>query len=208
MPKKDFTDFDLEYIMWIVQIYSRIERIPGHIAEIGVASGRNTVLFGKLIKMHNQASVRQYIGFDTFDGYNARDLNRDTHLDHSEWKNFTKADVLRRCVINDVDDVIEIIEGDALKTVPDTLKQHNGKKFQAGKAKFALLYIDCNAYNPSIQSMRNFLPYMMPGGLIVIDEKLQGGETEALVEFANENDLNIEKGKGSGVPMFIEIKNN
>ena len=56
------------------------------------------------------------------------DLNRDTHLDHSEWENFTKADVLRRCVINEVDDVIEIIEGDALKQCL-ILKQHNGKKF-------------------------------------------------------------------------------
>jgi hypothetical protein len=207
LPAKDFSDFDLEYLMWIVKIYSRIEQIPGHIAEIGVASGRNSVLFGKLIKMHNQGSVRQYLGFDTFDGYNDYDLNRDSHLDHNEWKTNTKKSVLQRCSINDVDDVVEIIEGDALKTVPHTLRQHTGKKFQAGKAKFALLYIDCNAYNPAIESMRSFLPFMMPGGLIVIDEKLQGGETEALLEFARENNLSISRQKGNSVPMFIQINN-
>ena len=46
-------------------------------------------------------------------------------------------------------------------------------KFLPGKGKFALLYIDCNAYLPAIKSMENFLPYIVPGGFIVIDENFR-----------------------------------
>ena len=73
-PHKLINDLDLEYLLWICNIYLRIKNIPGHIAEIGVADGRNAILFGRLIKIHNDQSVRQYIGFDTFDGFTQKDL--------------------------------------------------------------------------------------------------------------------------------------
>ena len=153
-------DYNLEYLLWICNIYLKIKKVPGHIAEIGVADGRNTILFGRLIQMHRDQSVRQYIGFDTFDGFIDRDLARDTHLDKISWKNNSLKRVLKRCFDNNVDNLVEIFEGDASNIVPNILKNHTGKKFQKGKAKFALLYIDCNAYIPAIKSMEHFLPYM------------------------------------------------
>ncbi len=203
-PSIIINDLDLEYLLWICNIYLKIKNIPGHIAEIGVADGRNTILFGKLIKMHNDQSVRQYIGFDTFLGFTQKDLERDKHLEKRRWKNNSKKKVLSRCHENNIEDVVEIFEGDAVRIVPDILKNHLGKKFQKNKAKFALLYIDCNAYTPSIKSMENFLPYMTPGGYIVIDEKIQGSETEAIFNFAKKNKLIIER-ESNNVPVFIKI---
>ena len=84
------------------------------------------------------------------------------------------------------------------------MTNHQGKKFQKNKAKFALLYIDCNAYLPAVASMQNFLPYMTPGAYIVIDEKIQGSETEAILNFAKKNDLTVER-ESINVPMFIKI---
>jgi len=202
---KVIKDVDLEYLLWISNLYLKIKYIPGHIAEIGVADGRNTVLFGRLIKIHNDQSVRQYIGFDTFDGFTNNDLIRDNHLDKTRWKNNSRNSVMKRCQDNDVEELVEIFEGDALNLVPKILKDHKGKKFQKGKAKFALLYIDCNTYIPAIKSMENFLPHMMPGGFIVIDEKLQGSETEAILDFARKQNLKVQRFSGNEVPMFIQI---
>ena len=163
------------------------------------------MLFGRLIKLHGDQSVRQYIGFDTFTGFTNKDLARDKHLDKASWKNNSRKNVLKRCQDNDVEELVEIFEGDAVDVVQKVLKDHRGKKFQKGKAKFALLYIDCNAYTPAIKSMENFLPHMMPGGFIVIDEKLQGGETEAILDFAKRHNRKVQKFAGNEVPMIIQI---
>lgn len=201
-------DYDLEYLLWISNIYLKIKNTPGHIAEIGVADGRNTILFGRLIKLYGDKLVRQYLGFDTFNGFTDRDLVRDTHLDKINWKNNSRERVLKRCFDNDIEDLVEIFEGDASKIVPHVLKNHIGKKFSKGNAKFALLYIDCNAYIPAMDSMEFFLPYMIPGGFIVIDEKNQGGETEAIIEFAKKHSLKLEKLGPNEVPLCIQIPNN
>lgn len=202
---KVIKDYDLEYLLWISSIYLKIKYLPGNIAEVGVADGRNTVLFGRLIKLHNDQSVRQYIGFDTFDGYTKKDLDRDKHLNKSGWKTNSKEAVLNRCKDNDIEEIVELFEGDATVTVPKILKDHKGKKFQKGKAKFALVYIDCNAYFPAINSMESFLPHMVPGGLIIIDEKLQGSESEAILDFAKRYSFKVERFGSNEVPMAIQI---
>lgn len=200
-------DNDLEYLLWVTSLYIDITHVPGHIAEIGVAGGRNAVLFGKLIKLFNDTNVRQYIGFDTFEGYVQRDLTRDTHLSDQAWRGqtYTKSAVEKRCGLTGVQKSIELIQGDAAITVPEILQQHQGKLFQKGKAKFALLYIDCNAFEPAIASMRNFYDYMAHNSIIAIDEKLQGGETEALSEFASEKNLAVERSGPNNVPMMIRV---
>ena len=43
----------------------------------------------------------------------------------------------------------------------------------------------------------------MPGGLIAINEKLQGGEWSALFDFASEKDLRVERLGSNEVPMVI-----
>ena len=53
-PKRLIKDEDLEYLLWISNLYLKIINTPGHIAEIGVANGRNAILFGRLIKLHNE----------------------------------------------------------------------------------------------------------------------------------------------------------
>jgi hypothetical protein len=207
-PSKDISDGDLEYLLWICSIYHKLDSIPGHIAEVGVAGGRNAVFFGRLIKIFGHESTRQYVGFDTFEGYAPSDLARDKHLaaGNDRWKAFSKTSVLERCSINGIDDLVELFEGNASIEVPRVLSEHRGKKFQPGKARFALVYIDCNAYTPAINSLRAFLPYLMPGAYIVIDEKLQGGESEAMIDFAMENGLSVIKPGNMQVPMLLKLK--
>ena len=206
-PAKEIKDEDLEYLLWISNLYLQVVNIPGHIAEVGVANGRNTILFARLMQMYGDSSVRQYLGFDTFDGFTENDLERDEHLvkNNNRWKVFSKKGVLERCAINGVENEVEIFEGDAASVIIKTLSSHNGKKFQPGKARFALVYIDCNAYRPALESMEAFLPHMVPGSIFAVDEKLQGGETEAMLEFAKAHNFLIEKPGRNQVPMIIKI---
>jgi hypothetical protein len=46
---------------------------------------------------------------------------------------------------------------------------------------------------------------MVPGSIFAVDEKLQGGETEAMLEFAKAHNFLIEKPGRNQVPMIIKI---
>ncbi|MDA8554979.1 class I SAM-dependent methyltransferase [Luminiphilus sp.] len=169
--------------------------MPGHIMEIGVASGRNAVLFGNLIKLFDDGARRQYLGFDTFDGYVERDMKLDSGLKTDAWTDraCSYASVSARIMSAGLEDVVDLFEGDATETVRHVLKELRGKKFKPDSCRVALLYIDCNAYEPAIATMRAAKKYMSPGAIIAIDEKLMGGEMRALQDFAAEQGLTVTK---------------
>lgn len=206
-PARDIHDKDLEYLVSICNLYTEIRDVPGHIAEVGVADGRNAIIFGKLIKLHGDQNSRQYLGFDTFEGYLDRDLVRDKHLDPEAWKSLDIRRVIRRSHDNNVEKVVEFFKGDVLETAPRVLKDHKGLRFQPGKSQLALLYIDCNSYLTAIESMRIFLPHMTPNSRIVIDEKMQGGESEALADFSDEAGFRLTRGSGPGSNAYVLIRN-
>ena len=53
--------------------------------------------------------------------------------------------------------------------------------------------------------MRSFYDYMVPGGIIAIDEKIQGDESSALIDFAKETGLEIERLGKNSVPMIVRV---
>jgi hypothetical protein len=202
-------DSDVRYVTWITSLYLKLENVPGHIAEIGVASGRNAILFGQLIKLFGDSEIRQYIGFDTFMGYTDQDLKKDGFLNPERWKGdeFSLSSVKRRCERADVSLEVDFIKGDVRSSVSETLTSFEAKRFYAGKGKFALLYIDCNAFEPAFEAMHQFWDYLVPGAIIAIDEKIQAGETEAMLKFAAEKNLKIYKPNNPSVPMYVTVKN-
>jgi len=199
------SDLDLEYILWISNLYTKIGNVPGHIAEIGVATGRNSVLFGQLIRLYRHDSFRKYYGFDTFEGYLERDLNTNSHLNSSLFSNVKFKDVQQRLVFAGLEKNCTLVKGDVIETLPVFLSDYSDHRMNAGMSKFALLYIDCNAYIPAISSMEYFLPFLSPGAMIAIDEKTQGSETKALIDFAEKNGLKVFYLGSLNCPAVIEI---
>jgi len=198
-------DSDLEYLLWLSNLYLLIKNVPGHIAEIGVASGRNAILFGKLISLHGDSTIRRYYGFDTFSGYTERDLATDTHLSSCAFTDVHIADVIRRIEFNDLTSLCHLVQGDVLDTVPHFLNEYSDERLNRGLSKFSLLYIDCNAYQPAIKSMESFLPHLMPGSIIAVDEKRQGSETKALIDFASSNGFEVRYPGALNVPILLQI---
>jgi hypothetical protein len=202
VKKSSLRDYDryldqneFRYVLWLDRTYRLIENVPGHIVEIGVARGRNSIIFGHLIRLTGDDQVRNYYGFDTFDGYTEDDLRRSPHLGAAEWKATTLEFVQERLASARLSDICHVFKGD-IKQIAPAFVNSPQLRFNPGKLRIALLYIDCNAYLPAKFSMDFFKDYMTPGGIICIDEKLQGGETEALIEFCGENGLEFRKDTG------------
>lgn len=175
---------EFKYVLWLYEIYRQIRPVPGNIVEVGVAYGRNTILFSHLMQMHGETSFRSYYGFDTFDGYNDASLAEEPHLSEKAWKAVSVHDVHRRIRLAGEFDNYHLIEGDVLETLSKFLEKD--PKFRA-----ALLYIDCNAYAPAIGAMQMLKEFMSPGGVVCIDEKIPGAETRALSDFCAQNGLDL-----------------
>ena len=200
-----FNDKELIYFCWITNIFQEAMKVPGHIIEIGVASGRNSLLFGSLLKLTGESNHRKYYGFDTFEGYAEDTISDNPWLSSDSWKNedCTLRNVKKRIQKADLSETCAFFKGDCRKTIPEFLSSHKDNRIQAGQAVISLLYIDCNGYLPAISSIEKVYPYIAPGGIICIDEKIQGGETKALLEFARANNL-IAKHSYYGVPAYLQ----
>lgn len=191
---------EFRYILWINEVYRKIQNVPGHVVELGVARGRNSILFANLMEIYGESHLRKYYGFDTFSGYTQEDLNRDTHLPTTAWTSLSAEWVNLRLQRAGYEGNCTLIEGDLVETLPKFLKEM--PNFRA-----ALVYIDCNAYRPSLFAMETLKKFMAPGGIICIDELRQGGETKALIEFCENNNLQYVKDSSPlTVPAYTMIK--
>lgn len=191
---------EFRYILWINSVYEKIRNIPGHVVELGVARGRNSILFANLIEMYGESHLRHYYGFDTFYGYAEEDLKRDKHLSADYWAELSSEFARGRISRAGFGKTCTLVEGDIMETLPDFLR-----KFPNFRA--SLVYVDCNAYRPSLFAMQQLKDFIVPGGVICIDELRQGGETQALIEFCREHGLEYRKDESPfTVPAYTVLR--
>lgn len=177
---------EFRYILWLDRIYQKIATVPGHIIEAGVYRGRNAIIFGHLITLNGDDAIRKYYGFDTFFGYTPEDLAQSPHLNASAWKGSSLEFVTQRLQQAGLSNLCHVFQGDVKDALPQFFEKH--PDFRA-----ALLYVDCNAYVAARETMEICKPFMSPGGVVCIDEKRQGGETRALIEFCQAHHLRFIK---------------
>ena len=83
---------------------------------------------------------------------------------------------------------VEIIEGDATKTIDEYVKKHP-------ELIIALLYIDFDIYKPTKVALEKLAPLVCKGGIIAFDQihyDKFAGETRALKEYLDLNQIKIE----------------
>lgn len=195
---------EFNYILNLYELYKSTQNIPGHIVEIGVAHGRNAIIFGNLIKNFGEKSTKKYHGLDTFDGYSEIDILNERHLDKHKWKNIEYQSIKEKINSLGLSDISKIYKINAYD-IQDEFLNKGGFQFQPNSLLISLLYIDCNSYGAALHAMESCLPYISKGGLIAIDEKNLGGETKALVEFSQKYNLRLEKRTFPQVYSFIKI---
>jgi predicted O-methyltransferase YrrM len=84
---------------------------------------------------------------------------------------------------------VELIKGDALKTIPAFVKEHP-------HLLVSLLFMDFDIYEPTKVALETFLPRMPKGAIVAFDEldnPLWPGETLAMLEAHARRPLRIER---------------
>ena len=188
---------DLARFIAFYELFKKQIKSKGSIVECGVHQGGGMMTWAKLSSILEPYNYhRKIIGFDTFSG-----IPRFNKLDRSKKKKSKvtfreKIDVLKdiKYSIHEYDQnrfindkaKIELIKGDASKTIPKYIKSNK-------HLLISLLYFDFSIYQPTKIALNYFLPRMARGSIIAfnsLDNEHWPGETTALL-----NKLNLKKYK-------------
>ncbi|MDR0221602.1 MAG: TylF/MycF family methyltransferase [Lachnospiraceae bacterium] len=174
-----FVDFQLKSRVQFLASFSQIahdQKIQGSVCEVGVFRGE----FAKEI---NQCfSDRKCYLFDTFEGFDARDIEKEKNMGYSSGDgghlNITSTELVLAKMKHK--DKIVIKKG----YFPET--------FDIGDEKFCFVNLDVDLYLPIKEGLRIFWPLLSIGGVILVHDYFHPaykGVKAAVDEFAKENTL-------------------
>ena len=152
----------------------QIAAVPGAIAELGVYKGEFSAHLNRLLP------ERTLYLFDTFEGFDARDVSAEQGEGYSRASEGDFADTSVELVL-------------AKLTTPEKAIVRKGY-FPATadglEDQFALVSLDADLYEPTLQGLRWFYPRMNPGGVILLHDYHNtrfAGVKAAVEQFRAEN---------------------
>lgn len=197
VPRQSLSLFLAKY-----DLFKRIVNIHGSIVECGVHLGGGLMTFAQISAILEPVNyTRKVIGFDTFGGFPGLS-KKDAHsrselaktggfaISGEKYEDLKGAIEMfdRNRLLNHIPKV-ELVKGDATKTIPRYLKENP-------HTVVSLLYLDFDLFEPTKVAIENFLPRMPKGAIIGFDElNLNNwpGETLAVLETVGINSLRIRR---------------
>lgn len=181
------------------ELFKKTIDLPGHYADFGVFFGKSFFSWHKFLEVFTPtATHKKVIGFDTFAGFPAlapEDGDTDTSIQKTPGglsaasfiDEFT--DLLR---LHNADAVIpsergRIVQGDVCETLPRWLAQNP-------EARFCLINLDVDIYEPTMAILDNCWDRVVPGGVVILDEYATSkwpGETKAWDDFVRRRRLSV-----------------
>ena len=155
------------FVLNIKQVLA--DGVPGDFAELGVWRGNTAAVLA-----HYAASAgRQTLLFDTFEGFDEKDI---TGIDHQKGREFQNTSLeLTASVIGERAGV-QFVKGYFPNTVTDEFRAR----------RFAVVSLDCDLYAPMKSGLEFFYPRMEPGAIFLLHDYSSGfweGAKRAIDEF-------------------------
>jgi hypothetical protein len=128
------------------------DAVPGHFAELGVYRGNSAAVLAHYARTYG----RQLYLFDTFEGFDHRDL---TDEDFGENRPFVDTSL---AFVQDAvgTDSVHFVKGYFPTSIPpDVVGVH-----------FCVVHLDCDLYEPMKAGLEFFYPRTLPGGLLILHD--------------------------------------
>ena len=181
------------------EIFKQVLKVKGSIIECGVHRGAGLMAWAQLSAVLEPVNLtRRVYGSDTFGGFpsvHQKDRSEFTKIESGAFYADSYDELTELIKVYDSDrflghiNKVELIKGDAVKTIPEFLKSHR-------HLVVSLLFLDLDLYEPTKVAIENFFPRMPKGAIIAFDEldnPLWPGETVALLETIGINHLEIKR---------------
>jgi len=188
-PRYNLARFLVHY-----ELFKLMYTLPGSIVDLGVYRGCSTFTWAKLCEIFCPTDVRKKVyAFDTFEGF--PDITQaDGNINETEdvrkggyfgGRSIEKDLAIAQEAMNFDRHIrhlnrIEFVKGDVVQTIPEFVKS-KGNGF-----RIALLNLDVDLYEPTKIALEYFVPLMVKGGVIILDEYAVdtfGGESHAVDEY-------------------------
>jgi Macrocin-O-methyltransferase (TylF) len=207
-PRQDVTNFVIRY-----ELFKRVLNVHGSIIECGVLRGGGLMAWAQFSAIFEPTNhQRRIIGFDTFSGF--PELAKEDRLSESPEARrggFAVGSYEHLCRGADLFDKnrfvghipkIELVRGDAVKTIPQYLQKNP-------QLIVSLLYLDFDIYQPTLAAIKSFLPRMPKGAVIAFDElnlRDWPGESIAVLKALNLRDYRVERFSFGSAISFAQIE--
>lgn len=190
------------------ELLKKIKNIKGSIVECGVYSGQGLMTWAHLSNIiEPQSNFRHIYGFDSFEGFpeiHTNDLSKNIDNSKDMEAGNLKDDCYNDLLVNikyferfyynkhaqhHYRNKITLVKGDFLETADDFINTNK-------HLIISLLFLDFDIYAPTKKALEVFLPKMPKSSIVCFDEinnPICPGETIALLETLNINNLKIEK---------------
>ncbi len=203
---------ELSKILFFNEIYKKVSLVHGIIIEFGCRWGQNLVTFNNLRGIYEPFNYnRRIVGFDTFSGFNKvheKDGN-DAIVAEGNF-NVTKdyEHYLKELLeTHEAESPLEHISKNIL--VKGNAEEELVKYLEANpQTIIAFAWFDFDLYKPTLECLKLIKPHLTKGSILGFDELNDPkfpGETQALSEVFNLNDIKINRNKFSGMQSYIEF---
>lgn len=207
VPRQDLTNFLARY-----ELFKKILKIPGSIIECGVLFGGGIMTFAQLSAIFEHTNfLRKIIGFDTFSGFPSLSkidkMAKSTQAKKGAFSVNSILDLKKSISLYDSNRFlnhigkVELVKGDAVKTIPQYLKNNP-------QTIVSLLYLDFVLYKPTKVALENFVPLMPKGSVIafnLLNDDHWPSVSKALHDVLDMKQLKLEKFTFSPYTQYLVI---
>lgn len=192
----------LQKIITKYEIFKYIINVPGDICEFGVFKGSGIFTWVKLMQLFKPNNDFKVVGFDFFEkkDYPKFKFYLDKKVQSFHTKGaITQKELMKKCKEWGFKN-LKLYAGDVKKTS----KKYASEDFGS---RIALLYLDVDNYEGTLEILKNLYSKMAKGGVIVFDEyAFKGhGESEAVDEFFKEKKIKLKSFSWANSPTAFTI---
>ena len=184
------------------ELFKMTQHLPGTIVECGVFKGTSLVRFASFRDLMGNCFSKKIIGFDIFGKFPETqfkdDINpRERFIAHAGDESISSEQLIQVLKHKDLQQNVELIAGDIVKTIPEYLEKHP-------ELKISLLNLDTDIYEPAVVILEHLFPRIVPGGILILDDYgVFPGETKAVDEYFAKQRVEINKFPFCMTPCYI-----
>lgn len=184
------------------ELFKQTVDLAGDIAEFGVFKGASFSRFALLRELFCLPANKKIVGFDVFgefpdaaDAGDTRKVQEFTAMAGNQ--SIDKNSLLQSLTQRQLHYNVELVKGDICHTLPAWLEQNP-------HARFSLVNLDTDIYEPAAVILKEIWPRIVHGGILIADDYgVFPGETQAIDEFFADKPVTIRRFPHGKSPSYI-----